>query len=751
MESFDAAGEDRRRHGATRIRGTDLVTILHCGICEAVHRLGAVAAVVYLLDEDRNELRAAMIGGSLPSVFTLPGRMDVAAPWASARALASGRVEVLADPGPREADQQYMSSFPYMALAAPVITEKHRFGAVTVVRLETHGAYGTADRAGLQEIGDGLAVALAELAGSGAVIAPGPTPLLVPVFSPEADTDTPGWGIPGVPGSVGTSLMYPLRRLAEMLNQAATMDDIVRAARSYVMSPFRARSLVLASASEGRLWVLGQCGASSGVVRNVHGTRLDARIPAAEAVRGRPLFISEHRPSGDDPDSFDDESQAEAYLPLSATRSYFIDLPPVGGSHATGVCCLSFKGPRRFPTEERAVLSTMAGLLGAAVKRVELSAEQHAVAECLQRRLLPSTLCELPQLAATARFRPATGTSKVGGDWYDVIKGPGERVVLVVGDVEGHAMESAAVMSQARTAVTSYAAEGHSPSAVIDRTGRLLAAFGTEQLVTCCVIALDTADGMAEVALAGHPAPLVQGPDGTTSTLDAPANLPLGVTLSHVYQGREHVVEPGSVLMLYSDGLIGCDGTDPEPRARALFGSSSRETGGDLEQMADLLIADALGPHQRRDDAVLLLARYEDAGGEGVPPRTGSLHIQQRDLHGVKAARSFVDDRLSSWGLAEISDTLRLIVSEIVTNALIHAGSDVDLRLRAFADHVRLEVRDSDSNPPVPSPLALAEEENAQAEHGRGLLIVEALSNQWNTSPNGRGKTVWLDVAIPDA
>ena len=750
MESFDAAGEGLRRRGATRIRGTDLVTILHSGIREAVHRLGAVAAVVYLLDEDRNELRAAMIGGGPPSVFTLPGRMDAEAPWASARAVVTGKVEVLADPGPGEAGRQHMPSYPYMALAAPVISERHRFGAITAVRLETHGAYGTADRTGLREIGDGLAAALAELAESGAVVAPGPTPLLVPILSPETDTDMPGWGIPGVPGSEGASLEYPLRRLAEMLNQATTMDDVVRAARSYVVSPFRARSLVLASASEGRLWVLGHCGDSSGVVRNVHGIRLDARTPAAEAVRGRPLFISEGRLPAADSDNFDDESQAEAYLPLSGSRSYFIDLPPTGGRHAVGVCCLSFEGPRDFPPEERAVLSTMAGWLGAAVKRVELSAEQRAVAESLQRRLLPSTLCEVPQLTTTARFRPATGTSKVGGDWYDVIKAPGERVVLVVGDVEGHALESTAVMSQARTAVTSYATEGHSPSAVIDRTGRLLAALGMEQLVTCCVIALDTADGMAEVALAGHPAPLVQRPDGTIGTLDAPANLPLGVTLSHAYEGREHVVEPGSVLMLYSDGLIGCDGTDPEVRARALFGSSGRETGGDLEQLADGLIADVLGPHQRRDDAVLLLACYEDAGGEGSQ-RAGSLHIQQRDLHGVKAARAFVDDRLNSWGLAEVSDTLRLIVSEIVTNALIHAGSDVDVRLRAFADHVRLEVRDSDSNPPVPSPLALSEEENARAEHGRGLLIVEALSGQWNTSPNGRGKTVWLDVAVPDA
>ncbi|MFF4693943.1 ATP-binding protein [Streptomyces sp. NPDC001307] len=86
-----------------------------------------------------------------------------------------------------------------------------------------------------------------------------------------------------------------------------------------------------------------------------------------------------------------------------------------------------------------------------------------------------------------------------------------------------------------------------------------------------------------------------------------------------------------------------------------------------------------------------------------------------------------------------------------MTNGLIHAGSDVDVRLRAFADHVRLEVRDSDSNPPVPSPLALREEENVEAEHGRGLLIVEALAGVWNSSPNGRGKTVSVDVPIAKA
>ncbi|MFF3517330.1 SpoIIE family protein phosphatase [Streptomyces sp. NPDC002573] len=749
MTSSSAAGEHRRGGGSGQIQGTDLAAVVHRAVREALQRLTAVTAAVYLLDEDHAELHLAMIGGSPPSFFTLPGRMGLDTPYASARALASGQPAVLVDPDPAEADQQHVPPYPYVALSVPVVDADRRFGALTVLRLETFGTFRATEQADLQEIGNELATALAQLAENGAAIAAGPTPMLVPVGHPSICT--PGWGVSGVPGSAGTSLMYPLRRLEDLLNQATTMEAIVGAARYYVMYPFRAQALVLASANDGRLWVLGHSGASSGMVRSLHGAGLDARTPAAEAIRGRPLFISDSRSTAADLGWSEVESQAaEAYLPLFGGAPITEPLPFAGSKRVVGVCCLSFKEPRRFPPEERATLSMMAGSLGAAVERVELNTKQHAAAEYLQRRLLPARLSELPRLTTTARYQPATVTSKVGGDWYDVIRLPGERVVLVVGDVEGHAMGSAAVMGQVRTAVAAYATEGHRPAAVIDRTGRLLAELGTDLFVTCCVVALDTADGTVEVALAGHPEPLVQRPDGSIWRLEAPANVPLSVATPDAYRGREHTLEPGSLLMLYSNGLVDWDTADPGDGAQVLLRSCSREAGADLERLADRLIADVSYPQQRRDDAVLLLARYERAIGESTL-RTASLQIQQRDLQGVKAARSFVDDRLSAWGLAEMSDALQLIASEIVTNALIHAGSDVDVRLRGFADHVRLEVRDSDSNPPVPSPLALGEEENAEAEHGRGLLIVEALSGSWYSSPNGRGKTVSVEVPIAEA
>ncbi|WP_234389016.1 MULTISPECIES: SpoIIE family protein phosphatase [Streptomyces] len=731
------------------LHGPELAEALHHAARAARQQLGAVAAAVYLLDEHQGELRLALAGGSAPSFFTFPGKMKPDSVAATARAWASGRAAVLIDPEPADPAQQHALPYPYAAASAPVTAGERRFGALTVLRLETAGPFPPRELSALEKIGGELARALEKLADEGVTVAAGPMPMLVPPDSKvDTSVSTPGWGVRSVPGSAGTSMMYPLRRLADLLNRATTVDDVVRAAQYCVMAPLRARSLALVSASEGRLWVLGHSGDSSTMVRGLHGVSVDERTPAAQALGGRPLFVHDVEPPGPGLPVPDEQPRTVAYLPLT-DDGQFIDLPLTSGRRVVGVCCLTFDGMREFPPEERALLGMMTGQLGAAVERVELSARQRAVAECLQRFLLPPQLADLPRLPTTARYRPAGTTSNVGGDWYDVITLPGECAVLVVGDVEGHAMESAAVMGQVRTAMASYAAEGHRPATVIDRTGCLLARLGTDLTVTCCVVALDTMDGTAEVALAGHPAPLLRTPDGNIRTLDAPANVPLGVTVPDPYQAREHALDPGSILMLWTNGLVDWHPSDPQTRAHVLLGSGeSGSSTPDLEHLADRIITEACATQQPRDDAVVLLARYEGTPGQ-EEPRVAGLHIQRRDLLGARTARSFVHDQLDAWGLQDLSDTLELVASEIVTNALIHAGSDVDVRLRAFEDHLRLEVRDSDSNPPVPSRLTLAEEENARAEHGRGLLIVESLVDDWNSSPNGKGKTIALNLPIP--
>ncbi|MFG2356942.1 SpoIIE family protein phosphatase [Streptomyces sp. NPDC048521] len=756
----DAGSPDGRGPESAGVLGDELTAVLHRAVHQTARRLDAVAAAVYLLIPDGGELRAAMIGGSPPSVLTLPGRMTLDSPYASARALADHGVAFLAEPDPLPEPERGALAYPYTVASVPLETEGHRFGSLTVLRTEDSGGYSDADCRELTRIGDRLAVLLAGLHARGATIAPGSLPVLVPVFGTgppaAAGEQAVVRGVPGVPGSAGMTLLYALQRLTDMLNRATTMEHVVGAAEFCVVAPMRARALALTSAAEGRLWVLGHSGDSSDLVSELHGGALHADTPAARAMRGRALFIpgscgppSTGRVRDAEPGApssgvprYGSGEHAAAYLPLVGSR-HVVDLPMADAAPVVGVCCLSFDGPRTFPPEERAVLTMMAGLLGATVQRIQLSAARQVLAVGMQRRLLPAVLPEAPRLPTTARYRPAQAASEAGGDWYDVITMPDARVMLIIGDVEGHTLESAAVMGQLRTSVAAYATEGHGPAALLERTDRLLSRLGTELLATCCVVAVDTETGVAEVALAGHPAPLARLPDGTVRPLRAPANVPLGLHGRTPYRSQEHILRPGTVLALYSDGAQEPDSDDVGARLDA----GGHGPGADLEILADRLLADTPGG---RDDAALLLARYEGAD-DSAAPRIARFHVHRRDLRAVREARGFVHERLCDWGLADLSDDLELITSELVTNALIHAGSDVDLRLRAFGDRVRLEVRDSDSDPPVPTAYSLTDEGSARAEHGRGLYLVDALAQTWNTSPSGRGKTVWLEMDIPGA
>ncbi|WP_240528573.1 SpoIIE family protein phosphatase [Streptomyces humi] len=824
--------------------GGELTAVLYRAVHQTAHRLHAVAAAVYLLTPDGGELRAAMIGGSPPSVLTLPGRMTLDSPYASARALAFGGPALLADPDPLADPRHDALAYPYTVASVPLEREDRRFGSLTVLRTENGDGYDEADRRRLTRIAERLVALLCGLQDRGVAVVPGTLPVLVPVLGTEPHAVPAAQavrGVPGVPGSSGMTLLYALQRLTEMLNRATTWEHVVGAAEFCLMAPLGARALALASAAEGRLWVLGHSGDSAALVRELHGTALHSGAPAARALRERALFDSgapapfdsgapapfggapapfggapasfggapapfggAPAPFGGAPASFGgapapfggapdpsgpgasvlpdpgssgslgslgssgssgapgpadadagprdapardagpggDAAPAAAYLPLVGSR-HVEDLPMAEAAPVVGVCCLSFDGPRVFPPEERAVLTMMAGRLGSAVQRIELSTGRRALVEGMQRRLLPAALADTPRLTTTARYRPAPTAGETGGDWYDVITMPDDRVVLVLGDVEGHTLESAAVMGQLRTAVAAYATEGHGPAAVLERTGRLLPRLGTELLATCCVMAVDTGTGAAEVALAGHPAPLARLPDGTVRRLSAPANVPLGVRVREPYGAREHTLPPGSVLVLYSDGLHVRDRDDVRERLDAV--GAPADTG--LEHLADRLLQDAPAS---RDDAALLLARYEGTDS-GRSPRVAGMHLHRRDLRAVREARGFVRERLDDWGLADLSDDLTLITSELVTNALVHAGSDVDVRLRVTGDRLRLEVRDADTDPPVPAAYSLTEEGSARAEHGRGLYLVDALAHTWNTSPSGRGKTVWLEMDIPGA
>ncbi|MEE4543052.1 SpoIIE family protein phosphatase [Streptomyces sp. V4-01] len=714
-------------------------------LAECVTAADAVAGIVYLAEPGGTRLRAAVIQGSVPFVFGMPDSMSTDAPHASAAAWRTGELTVVGEPTPEPGDPTFahVIPFPYSAASVPLVREDRRYGALTLVRLSAPGdewPLSPARRARLRAVGERLTDRLDVLAARGTAIVTGPTTLLVPTSS-RGDAGTAGaardWGVAGVDASGGLSLMYQVHKLSTGLTRVTGLAEITSAVAERIMRPFGAQCAVVGQITDGRLWITGSVAAPSGVVRELHGAALTPGTAWADAALTHfPRFFADRAELRRRyPGAFDGDPTQNgwAFLPLSV------------GGRAVGVCCLSFAQERALDIEEQAALMMLADLLASAVERARLGAYEHVLAESLQRTLLPRALTALPGVVTTARYVPARTDTGLGGDWYDVLELPDGRIGLIVGDVEGHSTDSAIVMGQLRTAVMAYAQEGHDPAAVLGRAGRLLGDLDTELIASCCIAFLNVEDGVLETARAGHPAPLLRHCDGRLEPLDVVAGAPLGITPASGTNSST-VLPPGATLMFYTDG-IHVPGTGDVPAAALRLLASAD---GDLEELADGLVAAAA---DGRDDLALLLARYEGAVA-GASRRIEQLEIPRHDLRGVADARRFVRTCLERWDTPEISEALEMITSEAVTNALIHADSDVDVRMREYDDRVRLEVRDSDAHPPLPSAMSVSDEdEQAQAEHGRGLVIVDSLASTWGSSPHGRGKTVWMELRSgePDA
>lgn len=205
------------------------------------------------------------------------------------------------------------------------------------------------------------------------------------------------------------------------------------------------------------------------------------------------------------------------------------------------------------------------------------------------------------------------------------------------------------------------------------------------------------------------------------------------------------------MIALYTDGLLDARQVGADAAAERLSRRLAEGRTQNLEVVADQLIGDSPPQALREDDAALLLLRYE--GARELPHRRiARTFVQRHDLQRVGHLRHVLRDLLRDWDLDVLAGDLELLASEVVTNALIHAHSEVDVRFREYPDRLRVEVRDSDPHPPVPVVFVGPDEPGDQeAESGRGPLIVDALASAWGSSPAGRGKTTWFELGIPPA
>ncbi|MEV5754618.1 SpoIIE family protein phosphatase [Actinoallomurus sp. NPDC052308] len=364
---------------------------------------------------------------------------------------------------------------------------------------------------------------------------------------------------------------------------------------------------------------------------------------------------------------------------------------------------------------------------------------ERATALTLQRSMLPTGLTAPSSVAVRHRYLPGNQLIEVGGDWYESIALPGGRVALIVGDVAGHGVRAAVTMGRLRTALRTIVNLELSPADGLQQLDALMREIGEREpaFATCVYALYDATDGTCEIASAGHLPPLLLRPNGTSEFLDVPPAPPLGVGEGMI-ETRTFTIGDGSVLVLYTDGLVenrGQDIDDGLSRLQGLFGAEALFR--PLEELAKATLDSAYADHDRDDIAVLIARLRRLPAGHVVSWRLPALPSAVRD------ARVRVRETLERWDCEELSFSTELVVSELVTNALRYASGDIELRLLRDRTLV-CEVRD-DSDA-LPRARQAADDD----EGGRGLQVVHRLAKRWGARPAGDGKVVWCELELPD-
>ncbi|MEV6167875.1 SpoIIE family protein phosphatase [Streptomyces sp. NPDC051954] len=543
------------------------------------------------------------------------------------------------------------------------------------------------------------------------------------------------------------------------LAEARSTSEVLRVAAALSMPGFSPDGLAVFGVEADRLTIIGHHGHQPGDEGPFTHMALDTDYPAAEVVRtGRAVYLST-------PEQYKSRYPVTWPLAKHFGRQSWAFLPLTVAGRTMGAWMAAFTYPVAFTPDERSVLTTVARMLAQALSRAGLAESERELTDGLQRSMLPTLGPEIPGMSLAARYVPTGGGLQVGGDWYDMIPLPSGRFAFVIGDVQGHDVRAAGLMGQLRIALRAYASEGHRPDAVLSRASRFLHGITSDdddlRFATCLYAEADPVTGTLDVARAGHPDPAIRMADGTVLTRPTAGGLPLGIDPDADYPTTRFTLESGETMMICTDGLIETGGHDLETgwlRIRTIL----EEHKGDLEELADALVQAVHGPSshhttgpladRREDDiAVLLLCRQGKGCGredtsvvERHAVRRTMLSVAQAEPERVSAARQQLRELLHDWASPEQIDSAVLLLSELLTNVLVHTDADALLlaEVTGEAGIRRLHVEVTDTSDDLPHKRRPGE----LASSGRGLMLIELLADAWGVDPRGEGKSIWYEL-----
>ncbi|MBZ4014337.1 protein phosphatase [Streptomyces purpurogeneiscleroticus] len=399
-----------------------------------------------------------------------------------------------------------------------------------------------------------------------------------------------------------------VERTTAALAHARTVGDVIAVlGDSQGLSRLGAENVIVGLVEAGHIRLVSE-GQSGSFVPEHRFTRVADEFPMSEVVRTlTPRFI---------------RSRAEfaACYPRLWPHVQPLDigsaayLPLIAQARPIGVLGLFYREESEFSTHERSILVALGSSIAQSLARAMLFDQEHDLAEALQQAMLPRRIPAVRGARIAVRYRAARLGREIGGDWYDVIPlpgGPGGRLAVVIGDVQGHDIQAATVMGQLRIVLRAYAAEGHAPATVMARASAFLYELDTERFATCLYADIDLTTGALQIVRAGHIDPLLRHAEGICRRLPVAGGLPLGLSAQFGlldYPVTTVRVAPGETLVLCTDGLVERPGADLD-EGMARLAKEVRAGPQDVQQLADRLCALSLSGDGEDDMALLLLRR----------------------------------------------------------------------------------------------------------------------------------------------
>ncbi|MGC4854085.1 SpoIIE family protein phosphatase [Micromonospora sp. DT4] len=539
-----------------------------------------------------------------------------------------------------------------------------------------------------------------------------------------------------------TEQLQSLSEVAAALAGTLTLDDVARVALRHTITMFDADRVA---------FVVDEGGGGWRMVRRVRGELMDEadeRLPplwrrapddwagpvALAARSGEALFIRDGQPLRETAvDRHDQKIRSMATLPL-------------GTSVIRGGLTVGYQVAHTWSAAERALLAASAELIGQAAERARRFETQHGTAQLLQRSMLPEHLPDLPRLRIAARYDPGVDGNAAGGDFYDAFRLPTGALGVVLGDVAGHDVQAAARMGQVRAALRALALADPAPDAVLAGLDRLVTSLGAEAgthelFVTVAFGVIDAERRELTLASAGHPAPLIRrcAPDGRSHAeyVDLSAGPPLGLG------GRPTTVTvafpPGDTLLLFSDGVV-------ERRRQSL--SAGLDALGDAvakagtsDPRALCAVATAAVSGGTEDDVAVLAVEH------ALKPSRSAAMEMPAEPTAPSRVRHWMTGQLTEWQVSEsVIGAAVLCTSELTTNALLHAGTAARVEIDLSPERLLVSVADSGTRGTVTRTRT-----DTLSSRGRGLGLIEELSDAWGTDPSVRGSTVWFEILVPPA